>query len=263
MSLEQEKKERSRSLSVGPNGLRKRGTMFEVTMTTKFSKKKGELERTASVPALPPGPSLSRTQSQTLSADHQGSKAAQRGEKSSMGSVLVAATPVKPRTESSRAQSQSQRTLSQSRSQTQTRLPALFAGSSLSSSSAGVRTKVQVQPSRLSRVDSLNIDTDDDDDEDEDPKGVATPTRTKRQRTISCSSEDPEDNEWKLAGSPDVLFLGASGSQEWHSSGDEGPPVSSSPPGDLGGFGDVERTPVRAGNGRGRVLVGDTPTKAR
>ena len=175
-----------------------------------------------------------------------------------MGSVLVAATPVKPRTELARAQSQSQRmeARSQSQSQSQSRLPALFAGASTASSSR-TQPQVQVQPSKLSRVDSLVIDTDEE--EDDELNVVATPTRTKRQRTMPCVSDDGEENEWKLDSSPDVLLLGASGSQEWHSSGDEGPPVSSSP-GDLGGFGD-ERTPVRAGNGRGRVLVGATPTK--
>ncbi|KAI0700226.1 DNA replication regulator SLD3-domain-containing protein [Cerioporus squamosus] len=268
MSLEQEKRERSRSLSIGPNGLRKRATMFEVTMTTKFSKaraaaKKAELERTASIPA--PGPSLSRTQSQRSTAGEgegdRSTKATTAAKAASMGSVLVAATPVKPkRTLTRNMKSQSQ---SQSQSQSLARIPALFANATAGkSASSSSRTQSQLQvanSSELSRVDSLNIDTDDDDD---DADHLATPTKARRQRTHSVVTEDGEGDEWKLRdSSPDLLTLGAAGSQEWFSSGDEGPPVSSSPA-DLGGFGDAH-TPVRAGSARARILVGETPTKPR
>ncbi|RDX44496.1 hypothetical protein OH76DRAFT_1095240 [Lentinus brumalis] len=260
ISLEQEKRERSRSLSVGPNGLRKRATMFEVTMTTKFSKaraaaKKAELERTASVPA--PGPSLARTQSQREGGGDKTTKANTATKAASMGSVLVAATPVKPR----RTLTQNMRTQSQS----QARIPALFANAVAGASRpSGSRTQSQLQvasSSKLGRVDSLNIDTDDDDDDDMDQ--LATPTKARRQRTLSNVTEDGEGDEWKLRdSSPDRLTLGAAGSQEWFSSGDEGPPVSSSPA-DLGGFGGAHTTPVRAGSARGRILVSETPTKPR
>ena len=118
-----------------------------------------------------------------------------------MGSVLVAATPVKPRTELARAQSQSQRmearSQSQSQSQSQSRLPALFAGASTASSSR-TQPQVQVQPSKFSRVDSLVIDTDEE--EDDELNVVATPTRTKRQRTMPCVSDDGEEKKRGMAG---------------------------------------------------------------
>ena len=265
LSLEQEKRERSRSLSIGPNGLRKRATMFEVTMTTKFSKaraaaKKAELERTVSIPA--PGPSLSRTQSQREAerlgaggggrADRTNAVASQKT--ASMGSVLVAATPVKPK-----------RTLTQnvkSQTQSQARIPALFANINAGGSGMSSRGRTQspaTSLSKLNREDSLTIDTDSDDEEMDE---LATPTKARRQRTLSTVTADGEGDEWKLRdSSPDLLALGAAGSQEWFSSGDEDPPVSSSPA-DLGGFGDA-RTPVRAGSSRGRILAGETPTKPR
>ena len=205
------------------------------------------------------------------------------------------------RTQSQRAKSQAQ--AQQHAQMQQTRLPALFAAEppvASSSSGAWGASQPQLPPpqGRFGRVDSLNIDTDEEDgyedDEDGDDGGdgdsggaaalIATPTRgaaaaARRQSGLSRSrvlgedddggacldaDADADGDEWKLDSSPDVLTLGAPGSQELHaSSEDEGPPLSSSP-GDLGGFGALLDTPVRrGGGGRGRVLVGDTPTRAR
>ncbi len=259
LSLEQEKRERerSRSLSLGPNGLRKRAIIPEVTMTTKFgkarAKQKAELERTASVP----GPSLSRTQSQQAAsgASTQDAKRVQR-----TGSVLVAATPTKPRDGTSKSQSQSQRTRVQS--QSQTRLPSLFAGPS---TSAWAPSRLSSQTT-LTRVDSLNIDTDDDDDDGGDGGLVATPTKARRKLTLLQVSEDRENdmegNEWRLGNLSRTLSLGVSNSQERPESEGDVPPISSSP-GDLGGFGEAI-TPPRRGATQlgGQIMVEDTPTKS-
>ena len=127
----------------------------------------------------------------------------------------------------------------------------------------------------------------DEEEEDEDADGfgslnAATPTKARlgRQRTISHISDgEGEGEEWTIESSPDVLLLGGPETQEWLSSGEDGdgPPATSSP-GDveedheLGGFGDTDsksdinstwESPVRAGSRRGRVLVGNTPTKPR
>ena len=102
---------------------------------------------------------------------------------------------------------------------------------------------------------------------------MATPTKAapRRRQTTAVSrvsgvsddgAFDGDGDEWKLDSTPDVLMLGApAGSQEAHASGDDEVPPESSSPGDPGGF-DSFDTPVRGG-GRGRVLVGDTPTKTR
>ena len=254
LSLEREKRERerSRSLSLGPNGLRKRAVIPEVTMTTKFgkarAKQKAELERTASVP----GPSLSRTQSQQAAsgATSQDTKRVQR-----MGSVLVAATPTKPRDGPSKSNSQTARMPSQ----TQTRLPSLFGGPSMST---WATSRLLSQPA-LTRVDSLNIDTDVDDDGDDDTGLDATPTKVSRKLTLPQVSEnDMEGNEWNLRTPSRTLSLGISNSQEQSESEGDGPPISSSP-GDLGGFGDSVTPPRRgATQSEGRVMVESTPTKS-
>ncbi|KAI1793673.1 DNA replication regulator SLD3-domain-containing protein [Ganoderma leucocontextum] len=253
LSLEQEKRERerSRSLSLGPNGLRKRAIIPEVTMTTKFgkarAKQKAELERTASVP----GPSLSRTQSQQAASG--GSTDAKHVQK--MGSVLVAATPTKPRDGTSR--SQSQRT-----SRSQARLPSLFAGPS---TSAWATSRLSSQTT-LTRVDSLNIDTDDDDDDGGDAGLVATPTKARRKlalpQALGEHENDIEGNEWGLSNPSRTLSLGVSNSQEQPESEGHGPPTSSSP-GDLGGFGEaITPPPRRATRSGGLIMVEDTPTKS-
>ncbi|EIW52549.1 uncharacterized protein TRAVEDRAFT_174632, partial [Trametes versicolor FP-101664 SS1] len=197
VSLEQEQRERSRSVSTAPGGLRRRAIVREVSMTTVFkgkdrAKSRGDLTRTAS--NLGPGPSLSRTQSQT----QQSGLAAK--EKSAQGNVLVAATPTKAR-------------MAPQPAKTQTRLPALFGGSSSQS-----QTQSQRQPqSRLARVDSLDIDIDADED------AFATPTKARprvhaRPIALDDVAEDAED-EWTLNSSPDVLLLGAPGSQGWDTPG--------------------------------------------
>ncbi|KAI0631392.1 DNA replication regulator SLD3-domain-containing protein [Trametes polyzona] len=258
MSLEQEQRERSRSVSIGPGGLRKRAIVREVSMTTVFkgkdrAKSRTELARTAST--LAPGPSLSRTQSQSQGSQQAASASGK--EKGTHGTVLVAATPVKART--ARGQSQP--------AETQTRLPALFAASSSrsqSQSQSRSQSQSQTQPqSRLTRVDSLDIDIDGEDDD-----AFTTPTkarpRARPRRIIEDAKDEGEDggDEWTLSSPPDVLLLGApSGSQDWDARGATTPPASSSP-GDLGGFGRLAM-PGNAGHSQGRILVGDTPTKAR
>ncbi|KAH9847756.1 DNA replication regulator SLD3-domain-containing protein [Lenzites betulinus] len=249
MSLEQEQRERSRSVSIGPGGLRKRAIVREVSMTTVFkgkerAKSRANLVRTGSTFAQ--SSSLSRTQSQTHQSSQQAASLKTSG-KALQGTVLVAATPTKART----AQNQSQPI------ETQTRLPALFGGAS--SSQAPPHT-------RLMRADSLDIAIDGDEDEEDN---FATPTKARprgHSRKIIHDTEDEDaGDEWTLNSSPDVLLLGAPASQEWEpeTPGATTPPASSSP-GDLGGFArsDCERT-GDAGRSQGRILVGDTPTKAR
>ncbi|KAI0773085.1 DNA replication regulator SLD3-domain-containing protein, partial [Trametes elegans] len=190
MSLEQEQRERSRSVSIGPGGLRKRAIVREVSMTTVFkgkarAKSKAELARATSITG--PTSSLSRTQSQRSQAQAK----AKVAERAARGTVLVAATPVKPRTIS---QSQPQS------SGTQARLPALFAASAQPQSHGSSQ-------SRLARVDSLDIDADAD--------AYATPTKTRRRtktkRIRAGTDEEEAGDEWTLHSSPDVLLLGASG----------------------------------------------------
>ncbi|KAI0643415.1 DNA replication regulator SLD3-domain-containing protein [Trametes meyenii] len=233
MSLEQEQRERSRSVSIGPSGLRKRAINREVSMTTVFkgkerAKNKAALARTTSQV----GPSLQRTQSQSTAQ----TSTADKGTK---GNVLVAATPSKPRT------------AHQSQTQTvQTRLPALFGSASQSQSQ-----------SRVARVeDSIDDDIAADDD------AFATPTKVRRHaRTTRVVSDgeggDDAGDEWKLDSSPDVLLLGATGPREWGTPHTQSPPLSSSPA-DLGGF-SGSHSADHGGRPQGRVLVGDTPTKAR
>ncbi|KAM5545732.1 hypothetical protein V8D89_000770 [Ganoderma adspersum] len=257
LSLEQEKRERerSRSLSLGPNGLRRRAMIPEVTMTTKFgkarAKQKAELERAASVP----GPSLSRTQSQQGVASGASTQDAKRVQR--MGSVLVAATPTKPRDGASKSQSQSQG--SRVQSQSQARLPSLFAGSAPS----GWATSRLSSQTTLTRVDSLNIDTDDDDD---DAGLVATPTKVRRKLALPQGLEerenDMEGTEWRLGSLSRSLSLGISNSQYQLESEGDGPPISSSL-GDLRGFGEAI-TPARRGATqlRRQIMVEDTPTES-
>ena len=274
LSLEQEKRERerSRSLSLGPNGLRKRASILpEVTMTTKFgkarAKQKAELERAASDAVPGPSLSLSRTQSHGQQGTASGATASSQEAKrvQRMGSVLVAATPTKPRdgTSKSQSQSQSQSQASQGsrvQSQSQARLPSLFAGSA---PSAWPTSRLSSQTT-LTRVDSLNIDTDDDDD---DAGMVATPTKVRRKLALPQSLEerenDMEGTEWRLGNLSRTLSLGISNSQEQLESEGDGPPISSSPMGDLGGFGEAI-TPPRRGAAQlgGQIMVEDTPTKS-
>ncbi|KAI0324047.1 hypothetical protein GY45DRAFT_1263602 [Cubamyces sp. BRFM 1775] len=235
VSLEQEQRERSRSVSIGPGGLRKRAIVREISMTTVFkgkerAKSKAELARTSSVSA--PGPSLSRSQSQTQTQSApQQLPGTRNAEKSAQGNVLVAATPVKART----SQSQSQL------SGAQARLPALF--------STGSQSQTL---SHSAHVDDLGIGSAAEED------AFTTPTKVRRKRDSSRGLHDTDDEgEWKLKSSPEVLSLGAPGFQDWGTPNVDGPPLSSSP-GDLGGFGDSDRTEYA-----GRILVGDTPTKAR
>ncbi|KAI0668159.1 DNA replication regulator SLD3-domain-containing protein [Trametes maxima] len=234
MSLEQEQRERSRSVSIGPGGLRKRAINREVSMTTVFkgkerAKGKADLARTSSQA----GPCLSRTQSQSTV---QASTAA----KGTKGTVLVAATPSKPRA------------VHQSQSQTvQTRLPALFGSASQAHT-------------RVTHAEDV-IDVDAATEED----AFATPTKVRRRARPSRvvpdagDTDDAEDagDEWKLDSSPDVLLLGATGPRGWGTPHTQSPPLSSSPA-DLGGFAGSHSTD-HGGRPQGRVLVGDTPTKAR
>ncbi|KAI0824394.1 DNA replication regulator SLD3-domain-containing protein [Trametes gibbosa] len=258
MSLEQEQRERSRSVSIAPGGLRKRGIVREVSMTTVFkgkerAKSRASIVRTGS--ALAPSSSLSRSRSQSESQreSSQQNASSKVSGKTGRGKVLVAATPTKARV----AQSQSQP------AETQTRLPALFGGASSSQASSHTR---------LIRADSLDIAIDadaDDDDNDDDDVNFATPTKARvrgRSRKIVHDTEDEDaGDEWTLRRSPDVLLLGAPPFQEWDSEtpGATTPPTSSSP-GDLGGFARSDGGGAGdAGRSRGRILVGDTPTKAR
>ncbi|TBU43733.1 hypothetical protein BD309DRAFT_85764 [Dichomitus squalens] len=245
LSLEQEKRERSRSLSIRPNGLRKRTTVYEVTMTTKFGKARAKqkvAERTATVP----GSSLSRTQSQQSVAG--GVQNAINAEKSSrpMGSVLVAATPSKPRETLSRSQSHK----SQTQSQFQSRLPSLFA-----------EAPIPPAHSQPSQVAISRAHFSDDSEEDEERDAVVTPTKARRHpiRAQILEEVENEGDDWNLSSSPGTLHLGPSNSQPWSQPEDDGP-LESSSPGDLGGFGDVI-TPPRQAIARGTVMVEDTPTK--
>ncbi|KAI8977748.1 hypothetical protein BD414DRAFT_466612 [Trametes punicea] len=238
ISLEQEQRERSRSVSIGPGGLRKRAIVREVSMTTGFrgkqrAKSKAEPGHTASASLL--GPSLSRTQNQNQSVPELPS--GMRGERRAKSTILVAATPVKART----SQSQSQPHV------TQARIPALFA-----------TTDQQQTSARLSRIDSLDIALEADEDVVAAPTGAGQ-GRAGSQIANGVQSDD-QDSEWKLSSSPDALLLGASGSQDWDAHSDSSP--TSSSPDDLGGLGGLDRT-GSSGRLRGRVLVGDTPTKAR
>ncbi|KAI0354521.1 hypothetical protein OH77DRAFT_1481911 [Trametes cingulata] len=238
VSLEQEKRERSRSVSIGPGALRKRAIVREVSMSTVFKGK----ERVKSKVDLAPGSSLSRTQSQSQTSQAQ-PPATKGAGKGTQGTVLVAATPSKPRT----AQTDSQRP------EAQTRIPALFSGSSQSQ----LQAPSQSQPT-MTRVDSMALDIDADDD------AFATPTKSRRRvatRRIVHDAEEDAGDEWTLTSSPDVLLLGAPASQEWGTPTAATPPGSSSP-GDLGGFTSPDRADT-AGRSQGRILVGDTPTKAR
>ena len=248
LSLEQERRERSRSLSIGPNGLRKRAAVYEVTMTTKFGKARAK-QKAAELAATAAGSTLSRTQSQQSAAG--GVQDPVRGEKSSrsMGSVLVAATPSKPREALSRSQSHR----SQGQSQSQSRLPSLFAGAT------APRVQSQRSQAALGHV-SLPLESDEDDGEDV----IITPTKARRRPTISRVLKEDESevdrDEWRLSGSPGTLPLGTSDSQLWSQQEDDGPPESSSP-GDLGGFGDAMTPPQRAIS-QGSVMVEETPAKS-
>ncbi|KAI0367080.1 hypothetical protein BV20DRAFT_1001082 [Pilatotrama ljubarskyi] len=236
VSLEQEKRERSRSVSIGPGALRKRAIVREVSMSTVFKGK----ERGKSKADLAAAPSLPRTQSQSQTAQMQ-PPATKGAGKNAQGTVLVAATPSKPRT----TQSESQRP------EAQTRLPALFAGP--------CQSQPQSQPqSSVARVDSVDINIDADDD------AFATPTKARRRvatRRIVYDVDEDAGDEWQISSSPDVLLLGAPASQEWGTPTTATPPKSSSP-GDIGGFTSPDRADY-AGRSQGRILVGDTPTKAR
>ena len=237
-------------------------------MTTKFgkarAKQKAELERAASDAVPGPSLSLSRTQSHGQQGTASGATASSQEAKrvQRMGSVLVAATPTKPRdgTSKSQSQSQSQSQGSRVQSQSQSRLPSLFAGSA---PSAWPSSRLPSQTT-LTRVDSLNIDTDDDDD---DAGMVATPTKVRRKLALPQSLEerenDMEGTEWRLGNLSRTLSLGISNSQEQLESEGDGPPISSSPMGDLGGFGEAI-TPPRRGAAQlgGQIMVEDTPTKS-
>ena len=184
------------------------------------AKSKAEFARTGSVSA--PGPSLSRSQSQTQTQTQAQSAPQQppgtrNAEKSAQGNILVAATPVKART----SQSQSQL------SGAQARLPALFSADSQSQTL-----------SLATRADDLGIGSS------VDEHTFTTPTKARRRRDSSRVLHDTDDEggspEWKLKSSPEVLSLGAPGLQDWGTPNVDGPPSSS--PGDLGGFGDSDRT---------------------
>ncbi|CDO76856.1 hypothetical protein BN946_scf185033.g53 [Trametes cinnabarina] len=239
ISLEQEQRERSRSVSIGPGSLRKRAIVREVSMTTVFKgkervKSKASLLRAASSAA--PGPSFSRTQGPNQSAPQDQRTGVRAEEKSARGTVLVAATPTKSRT-----------LLGPSQPPSQPRLPSLFP-----------RTVTSQHKGNLAREESVDLGLIGD------QNAFATPTK-RRRRGTSRLAEDTEDEDagtgWNLSSSPDVLLLGASGSQEWDMQGDD-PPASSSSPADLRRFDGADRLSY-GGRTRERVMVGDTPTKTR